>query len=529
VPRRAFCILFGVLVFLTPWALSSSELQVGPVYLDRFPEVEAVVEVPGPVGSPVALPATGDLTLVEDGRPTVTAKSVRPFRQTGQGLAVVVAVDVSGTMAGEPLRQIQSSLLALVKDLQPQDRIALVSFADDIQVEAPFGTPVEQVRARISALAPRGRITELYRALFKSFEQFTPDLPVRRRVLVISDGRDEGEAYQLEDVIRRAQELEVPVDSIGLTRIDPKYLSTLERLSNLSGGFYSPAGPAADVQVQDLVRKGLERVRSTPVATFAVQDLKLDGQSHRLGVRWRQGRRLLEDETQVALLGAQLPNDSKKDNKDDRDNKDGGRTVLWIGVSVLLLLAIALAVWKSLSSRRPAPAAQPLSGLPGPAPAPARSPTVSEAAAAPIPPTRLEDDLPLRPAPVSEPAAELPTQRSASRGKTRFRLEFSAPAAGQPAAVLVGEGDLSGQRFLIEEDPFWIGAAEGNQLALEGDDFLSSHHACIRFQDGSLLLYDNRSTNGTFLNDERLTERPHPLGPGDRIRVGHSNFLVMAP
>jgi pSer/pThr/pTyr-binding forkhead associated (FHA) protein len=123
-----------------------------------------------------------------------------------------------------------------------------------------------------------------------------------------------------------------------------------------------------------------------------------------------------------------------------------------------------------------------------------------------------------------------PARKSASRGKTQFRHEFSAPAVGHPAAVLVGEdGALSGQRFSIEQDPFWMGAAEDNQLPVERDEFLSSHHACIRFQDGTLLLYDNRSTNGTFVNGERLTERPHPVGPGDRIRIGRSNFVLMIP
>ena len=49
-------------------------------------------------------------------------------------------------------------------------------------------------------------------------------------------------------------------------------------------------------------------------------------------------------------------------------------------------------------------------------------------------------------------------------------------------------------------------------------------HARIERQGGVVVLEDLGSTNGTYLNEE-LLRGPQPLHPGDRIRIGDSNFV----
>lgn len=60
------------------------------------------------------------------------------------------------------------------------------------------------------------------------------------------------------------------------------------------------------------------------------------------------------------------------------------------------------------------------------------------------------------------------------------------------------------------------------EIQLE-DPFASSRHARITRQGHVLVIEDLGSTNGTYLNDEPLTG-PQPLHPGDRIRIGDSEF-----
>ena len=89
------------------------------------------------------------------------------------------------------------------------------------------------------------------------------------------------------------------------------------------------------------------------------------------------------------------------------------------------------------------------------------------------------------------------------------------------------EGKFTGTAFPIETSPFWIGSEDASQLFVEGDTFLSGFHACIEFKEGTLLLHDNHSTNGTFLNGQPVKDMPRALGYGDKIKVGRSVFVVM--
>jgi hypothetical protein len=60
------------------------------------------------------------------------------------------------------------------------------------------------------------------------------------------------------------------------------------------------------------------------------------------------------------------------------------------------------------------------------------------------------------------------------------------------------------------------------EIQLE-DPFASSHHARIAHEGSVVVLEDLGSTNGTYLNGEPL-RGPQPLHPGDRIRIGDSEF-----
>jgi hypothetical protein len=64
------------------------------------------------------------------------------------------------------------------------------------------------------------------------------------------------------------------------------------------------------------------------------------------------------------------------------------------------------------------------------------------------------------------------------------------------------------------------------EIQLE-DPFASSHHARIAHEGSVVVLEDLGSTNGTYLNGEPL-RGPQPLRPGDRIRIGDSEFTFDA-
>lgn len=67
-------------------------------------------------------------------------------------------------------------------------------------------------------------------------------------------------------------------------------------------------------------------------------------------------------------------------------------------------------------------------------------------------------------------------------------------------------------------DRLTIGRDSTNTIVL-ADSFVSAHHATVERRGGSIWLRDEGSTNGTFVNGERIRE-PVALQPGDQIAIG---------
>jgi len=85
-------------------------------------------------------------------------------------------------------------------------------------------------------------------------------------------------------------------------------------------------------------------------------------------------------------------------------------------------------------------------------------------------------------------------------------------------------GHTPGMEYEIGEGAV-MGRGDQAEIRLE-DPFASSRHARLTRQGGIVVLEDLGSTNGTYLNEELLTG-PQPLHPGDRVRIGDSEFTYL--
>jgi hypothetical protein len=108
---------------------------------------------------------------------------------------------------------------------------------------------------------------------------------------------------------------------------------------------------------------------------------------------------------------------------------------------------------------------------------------------------------------------------------------FPVPERGQPTAVLLGvSGPMKGQQFAIEKEIVYVGASPENDLSIAEDEYLSGNHAYLLYKQGSLIIFDNGSTNGTFVNEQKVTASGVALSLGDQIQLGTSvSELVRAP
>ena len=81
-----------------------------------------------------------------------------------------------------------------------------------------------------------------------------------------------------------------------------------------------------------------------------------------------------------------------------------------------------------------------------------------------------------------------------------------------------------GVREIPLQDEVSIGRTPESSVVI-ADSGLSRRNTTI-FRDGDdVLVVDERSTNGTFLNGEKLDDRPRVLHDGDSIRLGSSTTI----
>jgi pSer/pThr/pTyr-binding forkhead associated (FHA) protein len=112
------------------------------------------------------------------------------------------------------------------------------------------------------------------------------------------------------------------------------------------------------------------------------------------------------------------------------------------------------------------------------------------------------------------------------RKARRQRQPRPARPPGRPARnnrgdahrLLVTAGPLAGTSLDLSDQQITVGRANDATLVLN-DDYASSRHARLFPQDGLWIVEDLGSTNGTYLDRQKVTQ-PTPVPVGVPIRIG---------
>jgi len=114
------------------------------------------------------------------------------------------------------------------------------------------------------------------------------------------------------------------------------------------------------------------------------------------------------------------------------------------------------------------------------------------------------------------------------KGMTQIEIEPEAPA--RPASfpgiygkieVIVGSQQLA--TYLITDNPLTIGRDPVQALAIIQEAIVSKRHCSIFYRSGQVFIKDLNSTNGTFVNDEKVSERE--LHDNDVVLLGKKGFI----
>jgi two-component system, cell cycle response regulator len=94
-----------------------------------------------------------------------------------------------------------------------------------------------------------------------------------------------------------------------------------------------------------------------------------------------------------------------------------------------------------------------------------------------------------------------------------------------PPCLVVFYGDSIGRRHSLDKNEQLIGRSDSANITIDHNS-VSRQHAKIVTQNSNARVFDLGSTNGTFVNDERIDEQD--LRDGDLVRVGSIIFKYLS-
>jgi serine protease Do len=186
---------------------------------------------------------------------------------------------------------------------------------------------------------------------------------------------------------------------------------------------------------------------------------------------------------------------------------------------VLIIIIVAVVMIMKRRGKKKAGSPAPPSGKEYPKPAPAPpAPAYSHSPAIAIP------------APPPPPPPPMPHVAAGDQGMTvDLSRTIALTADGDDfkpsyGSITFVSGPLSGQEFKIKPDGEFIGRDGGSSQIVLGDPRISKRHVWIGVKGGRVVITDQNSRNGTFVNDPksaRVTETS--LNAGDVVILGESD------
>ena len=208
-----------------------------------------------------------DFALFENGK----ERQITEVAPTSAPFNLVLLLDVSGSVE-ERIDFIRKAARNFLATVGSQDRIAIISFREDIQVISDFTTDRALLSARLDQIAAGGP-TALYDALaYTLVEQLKQLRGERTAVVILSDGDDNKSFVPFETLIESVYESgaliyplyipsglipesSAPAPSVTLDPLRTRYLTLTtraedegRRLATVSGGIYYPIRHLDDLQ-----------------------------------------------------------------------------------------------------------------------------------------------------------------------------------------------------------------------------------------------------------------------------------------
>ena len=383
----------------------------------------------------------------------------------------------------EPLDKVKDAVHALLDGLSPKVRVLLIDYGGDATPHPPF-RPAQAVAGDVDDLLPDGEAGDL--SLVQAVEEALhalskprPDgLPARRLVVVISDGlNSQMDRHTFRALGNAAAKAHVPIHTIAFSPTDERGpLLNLGEISKRSNGTFRWARTADDLRAQ--IDTLTDELNQQYVLTFKIDARSLEKRRFRLISGELTSNVLLYDSAGGVL-----------------DEVPATRPLLpwWLwGLLGVVLFGGAAAI---LIARRPKKKFSPY-----------KSAVRHQPSA-------------ISPGGATQNAAPGASHAQTSSG--HVQTPQANVAAATRGVLIIVSGARAGQRVDVGAQPVTIGKA--GTIPIADDPTVSTSHAEVALRGGAFVVTDLGSTNGTFVNSQRIAQ-PTRLSDGDLLRFGNTQM-----
>lgn len=393
-----------------------------------------------------------------------------PVHSEGPPAVVALVLDTSGSLTSADLDAARELARGILRALPGGSEAAVFAFAEESRLVQARTADVAAVEQAILSLQAVGQRTALYDALYDA-SRYLRDVPTSRRaVVLLTDGRDTGSALSVEDGLKVAQEVSIPVFCVGVGKVEER---VLRRVAKLTAGEYAPVAETTGGTLASRILAAAEAA-AAPATPSPSRPRPAPGPA--------------------AVSPSPVPANAAS----------RGSFATRVLPALLLVLAgvIVAALVVVARARRPPAASFPARRTASPTRAPAGRPTSASASSGLA----------------SEGDPETVFSRLEMGNETVERTVFMR----ELPVLEITAGPAKGRVFpLSSESATSVGRARANDIVLE-DEAISAQHLRIRPEEGRFVVHDLGSTNGTRVNERKVSR--HVLQEGDVIRVGDTSL-----
>lgn len=437
-----------------------------------YPKIRISLQIKGIGKSELAMIDGENFSIFEDG--VAIKNKIYVQKETGEKnlLYLVLSIDSSKSISNKDLSKIKLSADDIVNSVGPKDKIAIYHFDDDVMFLHDFTRDIKDLKKSINAIKRHGKKTLLYNSIHDSLVLFEKINQINKKIIVFTDGKDEGSSITDNDIIQLARSAEIPIYFICFK--DSNNIRTMARISKLTGGKLIYSKKYEDISgMYDTI---LSVMRSR-YDIYYMTGLKRDGRNHELGIELK--------------LGELNDTDSKSMRLPDRSFADYfslDNNVVYIVIILILLIVIILIILlfiireKRLLSER----------------------------------NNYSDSIITEK--ISRDGATPDADTNAGMALyTDNELNRSS------AWLLQKNGAEMGKKFKITSREISIGRSAENSILLN-DEMVSPKHVKIVCKEGVYHILDLISENGTYLNGKKLL-RPKELHDWDELKIGNTILI----